>query len=198
MSGKDRHTPTTSDLVVLALLSERPMHGYDCWRELVRREVGDWAGISRAQVYYSFRKILARGWAKPAADPAKPAGPERQVLKITKAGTAAVRRALAAPAWSTQRERPTFLTWLALSHLASHDSLIEAVERRRTFLRAEIAKEEETLEAIRSDSGRTVTAAELMVELTLRKFQVELEWLGEVVYALTPDEVNRVTSTVVY
>ncbi|NOY27459.1 MAG: PadR family transcriptional regulator [Oligoflexia bacterium] len=166
--------------MVLALLTERPMHGYECSREIVRREVDDWAGISRAQVYYSFKKILARGWARPAADPAKPAGPERQVLRVTKAGEAAVRRALAAPAWSTQRERPAFLTWLALSHLMSQGSRVAAVERRRGFLQAEIAKEEETLKAIRGDSGPMLAAAKLMVELTLQKFQIELKWLGDV------------------
>ena len=179
MRGASRQ-PTTADLVVLALLTERPMHGYGCWQELVRREVEDWAGISRAQVYYSFKKLLAQGWAEPAVDEARSAGPDRQVLRITRAGRAAVRRALAAPEWSMQRERPAFLTWLALSHLATRQSLGEAVERRRTFLRAEIAKEEETLKAIQGDAGPMVGAATLMVELTLRKFQIELDWLSDV------------------
>ncbi len=48
---------TTPDLVVLSLLSEQPMHGYQVNQTLEYREVRDWAGISRPQVYYSLRKL---------------------------------------------------------------------------------------------------------------------------------------------
>jgi DNA-binding PadR family transcriptional regulator len=43
---------TTPDLVLLSLLAERTMHGYEANQELERREVRHWAGISRPQVYY--------------------------------------------------------------------------------------------------------------------------------------------------
>ena len=48
---------TLADLVVLSMLAERPMHGYELWTELERRQVEKWASISRAQVYYSLRKL---------------------------------------------------------------------------------------------------------------------------------------------
>ena len=48
---------TTPDLVLLSLLAERPMHGYQANLELERRQVRDWAGISRPQVYYSLEKM---------------------------------------------------------------------------------------------------------------------------------------------
>ncbi len=48
---------TTPDLVVLSLLSEQPMHGYQLNQTLENREVRDWAVISRPQVYYSLRKL---------------------------------------------------------------------------------------------------------------------------------------------
>ena len=52
---------TTPDLVLLSLLSERPMHGYQANLELERRQVRDWAGISRPQVYYSLEKLQGQG-----------------------------------------------------------------------------------------------------------------------------------------
>ena len=52
---------TTPDLVLLSLLAERPMHGYQANAELERREVRDWAGISRPQVYYSIEKLGRSG-----------------------------------------------------------------------------------------------------------------------------------------
>src|SRR5437667_403768 len=50
---------TTPDLVLLSLLAERGMHGYQANLELERRCVRDWAGISRPQVSYSLEKLAA-------------------------------------------------------------------------------------------------------------------------------------------
>ena len=52
---------TTPDLVLLSLLAERPMHGYQANLELERREIRDWANLSRPQVYYSLEKLAREG-----------------------------------------------------------------------------------------------------------------------------------------
>src|SRR5271166_2227969 len=70
---------TTPDLVLLSLLAEQPMHGYQANLELVRREVQDWAGISRPQVYYSLEKLARRGLVRAAESEERAAGPERSV-----------------------------------------------------------------------------------------------------------------------
>ncbi len=59
MRNGKRAELTTPDLVILSLLAERAMHGYQVNLELERREVRDWAGISRPQVYYSLEKLAA-------------------------------------------------------------------------------------------------------------------------------------------
>src|SRR5947208_2537600 len=53
---------TTPDLVLLSLLAERPMHGYQANLELERREIRDWANVSRPQVYYSHCSAGSRGF----------------------------------------------------------------------------------------------------------------------------------------
>ena len=50
---------TLADLVVLSMLTETPMHGYELWAELERRQVSKWASITKTQVYYSLRKLEA-------------------------------------------------------------------------------------------------------------------------------------------
>ena len=50
-------TLTTPDLVILSLLAERPMHGYEVNVELERRQARDWVAISRPQIYYSLAKL---------------------------------------------------------------------------------------------------------------------------------------------
>ena len=83
---------TVPDLVVLSLLAERPMHGYEVIRELERRQIRDWANVSRPQVYYSLDKLQRLGLLRPAADDEPTAGPERRVLTTTAAGRAQNRR----------------------------------------------------------------------------------------------------------
>src|SRR4029077_8163853 len=65
--GLKRHSReklTTADLVLLSLLAEQPMHGYQANRELQRREIRDWAAISRPQVYYSMEKLARLGFLR--------------------------------------------------------------------------------------------------------------------------------------
>ena len=168
---------TTPDLVVLSLLAKKPRHGYELNLELGRREVRDWAGISRPQVYYSLNKLRRLRLIQPVAEKRASGGPSRQVFRVTRAGLEGLADSLERPDWATQRVPPPFLTWLALSLHARPGVASRQLEQRRQFLQAEIQKERETLKAIRKDSGAMTRVAALMVDLTIRKFEVELEWL---------------------
>src|SRR6266849_9328904 len=85
---------TTPDFVLLSLLAERPMHGYQANAELERREVRDWAGISRPQVYYSIEKLAQFGLVRASEIELPAAGPERSVFQTTVKGRAALADAL--------------------------------------------------------------------------------------------------------
>src|SRR5438105_15638616 len=139
---------TTPDLVLLSLLAERPMHGYQANLELERRQVRDWAGISRPQIYYSLEKLQRLGMlrAKESKEPA--AGPERTVFTATPSGRAALAAALEREQWTKQRDRPAFLTWLALSWQARSGSVRKQLQNRRKFLEAELAREQATLQSV--------------------------------------------------
>src|SRR5579859_3085827 len=106
---------TTPDLVILSLLDERPRHGYDVNAELERRQVRDWAGVSRPQVYYSLDKLVRLRLIRRSATDQPPEGPDRHVFETTADGRAALAAALGREDWTTGRDRPPFLTWMALS-----------------------------------------------------------------------------------
>src|ERR1700694_1773241 len=114
MRNGKRLTLTTPDLVLLSLLAERPMHGYEANLEPERRCIRDWANISRPQVYYSLEKLAAAGFInkKPSNEPAS--GPERAVFATTQRGRGAIANALEREDWANQRDRPVFPTWIAL------------------------------------------------------------------------------------
>jgi len=168
---------TTPDLVLLSLLAERPIHGYQANLELERREIRDWAGISRPQVYYSLEKLARAGMIRASESDEPAAGPERSTFETTAKGSAALAKALELEEWTMQRERPPFLTWVALSWLARPGAIEKQVQRREEFLKRELAREEETLKSVLEEVGHRYHEAVWMIELMIEQFGTELRWL---------------------
>src|SRR5712672_1887530 len=106
MRRSKKSSLTTPDLVLLSLLAERAMHGYEANLELERRHVRDWAAISRPQVYYSLEKLAQAGLIRETDSDEPTAGPERRPYATTTKGRTALAAALEAEDWTTQRERP--------------------------------------------------------------------------------------------
>lgn len=180
MKKAQRTELTTPDLVLLSLLAERPMHGYQANAELGRRCVRDWAAISRPQIYYSLEKLARMGMIRGANSEEPAAGPERQEYEATAKGRAALAAALEKEDWTTQRERPAFLTWMALSWQARPGIFEEQIARRRKYLEGEIAREKETLGAVMAEVGHPYNEAVWMISLMIEQFEAELRWLGKV------------------
>jgi DNA-binding PadR family transcriptional regulator len=168
---------TTPDLVLISLLAERPMHGYQANLELERREIRDWAGISRPQVYYSLDKLARAGLIRATENVEPAAGPDRSVFETTIKGRRALEEALERKEWATQRERPPFLTWIALSWQARPGVFRKQIHLRQQFLERELTREKEILRSILEEVGHPYHEAVWMVSLMIEQFKLELKWL---------------------
>ena len=168
---------TTPDLVLLSLLAEKPMHGYQANAELERREIRDWAGISRPQVYYSLEKLARAGTIQRRKADDSPAGPERTTFATTAKGRAALADALDRAEWTMQRERPAFLTWLALSWQARPGVVETQIARRRAFLERELQREKKVLKSVLEEVGHRYHEAVWMLSFVMEQFKLELRWL---------------------
>ena len=171
---------TTPDLVVLSLLDERPRHGYEVNGELERRQVRDWAGVSRPQVYYSLDKLARLHLVRTTANDEPATGPDRHVFETTREGRAALADALEQIDWTTGRDRPPFLTWMALSWRAKPGVFAAQLRRRREFLARELARERATLRDVRAEVGHPFHEAVWMLSLMIRQLETELGWLKRV------------------
>jgi DNA-binding PadR family transcriptional regulator len=180
MKSKKRAAVTTPDLVILSLLAERPMHGYQVNLELERRCVRDWAAISRPQIYYSLEKLAKAGLTRASESEDPATGPDRRVFETTAKGKHALSHALEREDWVTQRDRPPFLTWMALSWQARPGIFKKQIARRAEFLEREISREKETLDAILAEVGHPNHEAVWMVTLMIDQFQTELKWLRKI------------------
>lgn len=156
------------------------MHGYQANMELERRQVQDWAGVSRPQVYYSLEKLTRLELIKETGDPEPALGPERRIFSTTPKGRAALAAALEREDWTNQRDRPPFLTWMALSWQASPATVRNQLRRREKFLKADLERELATLRAVEKEVGHNFHEAIWMIKLIIEQFRVELLWLREV------------------
>jgi DNA-binding PadR family transcriptional regulator len=81
------------EVVVLGLLAEGSLHGYDLLERFRERSMGFWVEVGKASVYQALRR-LERDAAVVGRSQAGPAGPDRRVYRITKSGRERLRAGL--------------------------------------------------------------------------------------------------------
>jgi DNA-binding PadR family transcriptional regulator len=180
MPTKSSKKLTTPDLVLLSLLTERQMHGYQANALLEFRKVRDWAGVSRPQVYYSLEKLAKLGLVRAVESEDDPGGPERSVFETTPRGRAALAAALERENWTDQSERPPFLTWLALSWQCGSGVFAKQLQRRQKFLGSELKRRQAILAAVQKEVGHPYHEAVWMLSLSIDQIRCELRWLEKI------------------
>jgi DNA-binding PadR family transcriptional regulator len=173
-------TLTQADMVVLSLLLERPMHGYDLVQEYNRQEVRDWAFVSRAQVYYALKKLEQSGQiaAESAGDGGNPRG--KTVYRVTAEGQATLERQLLGDQWIEQRYPQPFTTWMGLSMHCSEGEQREMIEQRRAFLERELQRERTSYDLVATMTSARAEAGLKIITLTIALIETELQWLETV------------------
>jgi DNA-binding PadR family transcriptional regulator len=171
---------TTPDLVILSLLAERPMHGYEVNATLEDRKIRDWAAVSRPQIYYSLDKLTGLGLIRVTAEDSPSAGPERRVLETTESGRMLLADALEDAHWTSTNVHQPFLTWLALSWQARPSAFQKQLKQRRKFLEQKLAEEQSTLNDVLREVGHPYHEAVWMLKLVIAQMELELRWLDEI------------------
>jgi hypothetical protein len=101
-------------------------------------------------------------------------------METTAKGREALADALEREDWTIHRDRPPFVTWMALSWRARPGVFKRQVERRRKFLEGELVREQQTLKAVEAEVGDTYPEVTWMVSLVVQQFQLELKWLTRI------------------
>jgi DNA-binding PadR family transcriptional regulator len=177
--GNERRL-TTSDLVILSLLAERPMHGYEVNATLEDRKIRDWAPVSRPQIYYSLDKLTRMGLIRVGADESPAAGPERRVFETTALGRDGLADALESKHWVDNRVHQPFLIWLALSWQARRRTFRKQLNDRRKLLEARLAEERATLKDVLDEVGHPYHEAVWMLQLVIEQMESEQRWVERI------------------
>src|ERR1051325_7923585 len=171
---------TTPDLVILSLLAERPMHGYEVNATLEERNIRDWAPVSRPQIYYSLDKLVGLGLLRVISSSSPSAGPERRVLETTARGREQLADALEAKSWVNKKVHQPFLIWLALSWQAPPRTFRKQLTTRKKILEQTLDEERATLADVRTEVGHPYHEAVWMLELAIQQLEVELQWVERI------------------
>jgi len=171
---------TTPDLVILSLLAERPMHGYEVNSTLEDRKIRDWAPVSRPQIYYSLNKLTKLRLIRTSADDSPAAGPERRVFETSVLGRARLADALESKRWTQNRVYQPFLIWLALSWQARPRTFQKQLNTRKQFLQAKLSEERATLDDVMTEVGHPYHEAVWMLKLVINQLEIELQWIERI------------------
>jgi DNA-binding PadR family transcriptional regulator len=180
LDGGNQTRLTTADLVILSLLAERAMHGYEVNSTLENRKIRDWAPVSRPQIYYSLDKLTRLGLIRISSEESPSAGPERRVFETTASGRDRLANALDGLHWANGRVYQPFLIWLALSWQARPGTFRKQVTRRKKFLEERLAVESRTLSEVMREVGHPYHEAVWMLDLITKQLRSEIEWCEQI------------------
>jgi DNA-binding PadR family transcriptional regulator len=168
---------TIPDLVILSLLAERPMHGYEVNTTLEDRKIRDWAPVSRPQIYYSLDKLIKLRLIRASSDDSPSAGPEKRVLETTALGRERLADALERESWVDEKVHQPFQIWLALSWQARPRTFRKQLSRRKKLLEKKLDEERATLADVLTEVGHPYHEAVWMLQLAIEQMEVELRWI---------------------
>lgn len=164
------------EVVVLGLLAEEPLYGYDLLERFRSRSMGFWVEVGKASVYQTLRR-LERDGSIGGRSQDGPEGPDRRVYRITRAGRERLKRGVAERAATLQPYETDGGLALGFVHLLSAADARQAVDERETAVRdlLDAIKTERVRVAADKGAGRSVSTAMLDRQTAFAK--AELAWI---------------------
>ena len=164
------------EVVVLGLLADEPLYGYDLLERFRARSMGFWVEVGKASVYQALRRLERDGWVTGRSQDG-PQGPDRRVYRITKAGRDRLTSSLSARVASLEPYETDGGLALGFAHLLSASDARRAVDQREIAVRdlLDAIKTERARVSTDRGPGRSVSTAMLHRQESLAK--AELAWI---------------------
>jgi len=167
---------THNDLLVLGLLLDRPMHGYEIAQTVKNEGVATWSGISTPAIYYSLNKLHRHSLI--SSTQVRDAGMEKSVYYLTQKGREAFFAGMETCLGSAEPVRFEYDLAIFLLNKLPQERALALLEKRLAFLK----DWETTLEEARTQ--RSVAGEPLHVAILehgISWARMEKEWLAGIV-----------------
>jgi DNA-binding PadR family transcriptional regulator len=172
------------ETLVLGMLAEQRMYGYEVLERLRDRAGAEWAGVARASVYQGLQRLERDGYATARAESGGE-GPDRRTYGLTRAGRARLREALL-EGFDTEGPYETDVAVpLAFSHLLDPVEARDAIARREAVVRDRIARLGHERERVKTSAAPGRMQAVRLLEQQVAFADAELVTLAAVRRDLT-------------
>ena len=169
---------TKTDLLLLGLLLDRPMHGYELYQQIQAEGIDVWFNVSMAGVYYSLGKLRDQGLVAESRQRGA-RSTRKSIYRLTEEGRGAFFAAMEAQAASQEK---TYLNYDLVIYLLNKLPLQRAtslLEQRQAFLVEETRKVQTALAAEQDDGQSPLKLA--IFDHARRFLEMEQDWLADVI-----------------
>jgi len=170
-------TMTHVDVLVLGLLADEPLYGYQLLERYRARAMEYWAPSGRASVYQALRRLERKGLVSGRSQQGR-VGPDRRVYRLARSGRDRLRQALLerfgrGGAHPVDRALP-----FGFAHLLSAEEVRGGVAARESALRARTEEIRAERARLRTARGPVAVLARRMLDREEGLASAELAWLG--------------------
>lgn len=173
-------TLTDAELVILSLICEQPMHGYQIEQEITARNMRTWTDLSTSSIYYILQRLEEKGFtAKLESEPSEKAVP-RKVYQITPEGAVTWKRATLAALSHPKTTYTNFLMGLHNLWNIPPEEALEAVRTYKEWLEKDLQRQRDELK----DLGNSFFPLDVLFDYGYVLGDAELSFLANLITRL--------------
>ena len=166
------------EVVVLGLLAEEPLYGYDLLERFRSRGMDAWVGVGKASVYQVLRRLERDGCITGRAQEGSE-GPDRRVYRITRGGRERLREGLSARFGVAEPYETDGGLALGFVHLLPAADARRAVDTREAAVRDRLAASRQARAASSTHRRPGRAVANAMHDRQEALGKAELAWIKE-------------------
>jgi DNA-binding PadR family transcriptional regulator len=174
-------TATKTDLLLLGLLLDRPMHGYELYQQIQAEGIDDWFSVSAAGVYYSLRKLRDQGLVGESRQP-RGGSSRKSIYRLTENGRTTFFSVMEAELASQDKPYLDYDLGIYLLNRLPHQRAMPQMEKRQAFLDDQAQAAQVALKAERANRNSPLALA--ILDHRRRFLRMEQDWLADVICSI--------------
>lgn len=137
---------TGAELVILSLICEQPMHGYQVEQEITQQNMRTWTDLSTSSIYYILQRLEEKGYIEITDAVTLQKGNPRKVYQITPDGAKIWKKSTLQALSHPKSTYTNFLMGLHNLWNIPPDEALEAVKTYRDWLKTDLERQRNELE----------------------------------------------------
>ncbi|MDI6717360.1 MAG: DUF4388 domain-containing protein [Actinomycetota bacterium] len=176
MQAKIDRLTSKIDLMLLGLVLERPMHGYEINQIATSEPMQNWLDISRTTVYYALTRLKKQGLITEMVEK-QYNKPDLSIYRITEAGRKLFFDSLAKALAEQEKIFIDYNIGLFFINKLTKEKAFDVLEQRKDFLRKWRSSLQENLRQIRNNPEHPSTL-KAVLDHTISIAESEISWIS--------------------